>query len=186
MAKFKDLTGQKFSRLTVNKYIGRSNGKSKHSVWECICECGNIKNIVSTSLTRDLTKSCGCYHIENAGNNQKQLKEGEASFNLLLGSYKKGAKKRNLNWSLTIEQFRELTKNNCYYCGVEPKQFIKRNDLNGYYIHNGVDRLINSMGYYKENTVSCCGICNWLKNTMNEDNFLNHITRIYNYRKNKK
>jgi len=183
MAKFKDLSGQKFGRLTVNKYTGRSKGQSKHSIWECICDCGKIKDVVSTSLTRGLTRSCGCYHIEKAGNNQKKLIEGEASFNLLLATYKKGAKKRDLVWKLTIEQFQFLTKGTCYYCGIEPQQFIKRNDLNGYYLHNGIDRIINSMGYYKENCVSCCGVCNWLKNTMNQHDFLNHIARIYNYRK---
>lgn len=181
MPKFNDLTGQQFGRLTVLKKVGISNGLSKHSIWECLCLCGKITKIVSTSLTRKLTRSCGCYFIETAGRNQKKLKNGQSSFNLLLHSYKKGAKTRNLCWELSLEEFKLLTKGICYYCGIEPKQYIKRLDLNGDYLHNGIDRKVNSEGYYKSNCVSCCGTCNWLKSNLTEQDFINQITNIYKH-----
>lgn len=178
MAKFKDLTGQQFGRLKVIRRTRRSNGKSKHSIWECVCDCGKIKEVVSTSLTRNLTKSCGCYFLETAGQNQIRLNACEASFNLLLHNYKKGAKRRNLEWSLSNDQFKSLTKGYCYYCNIKPEQFIKRNDLNGGYIHNGIDRLDNNLGYNTINCVPCCGMCNWIKGKYNHDIFIKHILKI--------
>lgn len=57
MGKLKDLTGQKFGKLTV---IERTKNQGKHTVWVCKCECGNIKIIRGSSLTSKNTLSCGC------------------------------------------------------------------------------------------------------------------------------
>lgn len=53
----KDMTGQKFGKLTVIKEAGRSGRKID---WLCQCECGNQKIINGGSLRQGLTKSCGC------------------------------------------------------------------------------------------------------------------------------
>lgn len=59
MAKLVDLTGRKFGRWTVI----RRAGKDSHggSLWECLCDCGNIGIIRHSSLTSGNSKSCGCY-----------------------------------------------------------------------------------------------------------------------------
>lgn len=61
MGTYKDLTGQKFGRLTVIK----SFTKNKRIYCECICECGN-KTITRYDhlLTSSNTKSCGCLRKE--------------------------------------------------------------------------------------------------------------------------
>jgi hypothetical protein len=62
----KDLTGQKFGRLTVLKrtddHISKSGIRSVK--WECICDCGNIVNVIGDALKSGNTKSCGCYKKE--------------------------------------------------------------------------------------------------------------------------
>jgi len=65
---FRDLTNQVIGKLTVLHHIG----KDKHGgyVWVCRCECGNIKNIKSGSLT-STTKSCGCLQKEFISNRNK-------------------------------------------------------------------------------------------------------------------
>lgn len=63
--KLKDLTGQKFGRLTVLQTF-RENGRTKV---KCICECGNIKIILADNLKRGKIKSCGCFHDEAARKN---------------------------------------------------------------------------------------------------------------------
>lgn len=60
MPKKRDLTGQKFGRLTVIKEQGRN--KSKKVLWLCKCECGTEVVVISQSLTSGTTLSCGCYH----------------------------------------------------------------------------------------------------------------------------
>jgi hypothetical protein len=57
-----DLTGQKFTRLTVIKEAGRT--KSGLILWECSCDCGNKSIVIGSHLKSGHTKSCGCLHIE--------------------------------------------------------------------------------------------------------------------------
>lgn len=58
MGVVKDLTGQRFGKLVV---LERAPSDSKgRTVWKCRCDCGNQKEIRSTSLLQGLTKSCGC------------------------------------------------------------------------------------------------------------------------------
>lgn len=58
---FKDLTGQKFSRLTV---IKRDESK-KGTYWVCKCDCGKILSVRGDQLKSGNTKSCGCLNAEN-------------------------------------------------------------------------------------------------------------------------
>ena len=53
-----DLTGNVYGRLTV---IEKTTERyRKQIIWTCKCECGNSKMVPTYSLTRNLTKSCGC------------------------------------------------------------------------------------------------------------------------------
>ena len=61
MPKFKDLTGQKFNRLTVLEQNGRQCGKI---VWKCRCDCGKFINVIGSNLTSNKIKSCGCLKKE--------------------------------------------------------------------------------------------------------------------------
>ena len=57
MGKTKDLTGQRFGKLTVLKRIENKNGKV---TWECKCDCKNIANVRAGDLLNGHTQSCGC------------------------------------------------------------------------------------------------------------------------------
>lgn len=57
-----DLTGQKFRKLTVIRRNG--TGNSGNALWECVCDCGNIKTIAGKSLRNGNSKSCGCLQKE--------------------------------------------------------------------------------------------------------------------------
>lgn len=66
MANFKDLTGQKFGKLTVIKRVEnyiRPSGKAA-AKWLCVCDCGNEIEVITNSLTSKQTQSCGCLHKE--------------------------------------------------------------------------------------------------------------------------
>ena len=53
----KDLTGQRFGKLTVLSYAGTSR---KRSSWLCECDCGNSIIVNQMELMRNDTLSCGC------------------------------------------------------------------------------------------------------------------------------
>lgn len=57
---FKDLTGEKFGKLTVCEYVGKDD--KGRSLWRCVCDCGNEKILYTNALTSGHTKSCGCLY----------------------------------------------------------------------------------------------------------------------------
>lgn len=68
MGKFKDLTGIKINRWTI---LGRAEDYEtpsgmKYIMWECKCECGNIRILRTSALTSksSASVSCGCFSAE--------------------------------------------------------------------------------------------------------------------------
>lgn len=55
---FKDLTGKKFNNLTVVNII--DTGVSSYVYYNCICDCGNYKEVRAGNLRSGQVKSCGC------------------------------------------------------------------------------------------------------------------------------
>lgn len=56
----KDLTGNRFGKLTVIRYVGKHPNNKHRSMWECICDCGNTYVTSVNSLNANHAKSCGC------------------------------------------------------------------------------------------------------------------------------
>lgn len=69
MGNFKDLTGQKFGRLTVVGTVGK---RGNYYYWKCRCDCGNEITTRGTNLTSGATKSCGCLNLENVRSEKKR------------------------------------------------------------------------------------------------------------------
>lgn len=58
----KNKIGNKYGRLKVISRKG--SDKYNNSIWECICDCGNLKTVPSHYLVTGRTKSCGCIRNE--------------------------------------------------------------------------------------------------------------------------
>ena len=177
MNKLIDLTNKRFGRWIV---IRRSypNGKSGEPRWLCKCECGAEKIVFGKNLRQGYTRSCGCLRKEIVGN-IRRLNPGLSSMRGLINSYKNGAKKRKIEYELTEEQFREITKKDCYYCGAKANGMIKYKECNGYYIYNGIDRIDNNRGYTIDNVVPCCKHCNRSKYKRTLSEYKDWIKRSY-------
>ena len=61
MGRIKDITGQRFGRLTAIRYIGNGDG-----FWECRCDCGVVFQTRGCDLRLGRTTSCGCRRAEVA------------------------------------------------------------------------------------------------------------------------
>ena len=57
--KVKDLTGQRFGKLTVIKRCGSTNTKHKVALWLCKCDCGNEVKRTGSHLQANYKNSCG-------------------------------------------------------------------------------------------------------------------------------
>lgn len=64
MGKFRDLTGERFGRLTITD---RAPTKGGRTMWNYVCDCGSAGSTASYYLTTGGTTSCGCYHREVVG-----------------------------------------------------------------------------------------------------------------------
>lgn len=70
MRKRKELTGQKFGRLTIKGLADKSlwryslNEKIKEARWLCMCECGKETLATAFALERGKKVSCGCRRDE--------------------------------------------------------------------------------------------------------------------------
>jgi hypothetical protein len=164
-----ELIGKKFGRLTVIASAGRTKyGKSK---WLCKCDCGNEKEISSKHFKNGDTKSCGCLRHEHPG--MKPKEDICACSNLLFNNnYKSNAIRKGVAFELTLEEFIKITSSDCFYCGSKPSSIQRRQNHQGFYIYNGIDRVDNSIGYIKENVVPCCWECNSAKKTMSIEIFV--------------
>ena len=81
------------------------------------------------------------------------------------GQYKGHSKKRNYEFELTYEDFLIYLHQPCHYCGDEIKTV-------------GLDRVDNNIGYRKDNIVTCCTTCNYMKKMTGKDEFLAHCRKI--------
>lgn len=165
----KDETGKRYGK---RKVIRRSGSIGRNAAWLCRCDCGTEQRVSGANLRRGNSQSCGC---------SWKLALGEAAFNQKLANMMKGATRRGYEWNLTREQIATLTKQNCYYCGVEPQQEAKHPHCTTGYIYNGIDRIDNNKGYTIDNVVPCCDTCNYAKRTTPYKEFLAWIDRVYQY-----
>lgn len=54
-----DETGHKYGKLTVICKIDNTTHR-QGTLWKCLCECGNEKNVIGTDLRNGTVASCGC------------------------------------------------------------------------------------------------------------------------------
>lgn len=173
-----EITGQKFNKLTAVKFDHVRSGKL--SMWEFLCECGNLTIASAGQVKAGGTKSCGCLlHRTHLGYNS--LPDGEASFRGLFYDYKYSAKERNIPFKLSEEFFRKITKKNCTYCGSEPLQKSASSNARVLYVYNGIDRVDSELGYTYNNVVPCCKVCNYAKHKMTTEQFMNWIARLVKF-----
>jgi len=177
-AGFVDLTGHRYGRLTVVKRM--ASNKHGQTTWLCKCNCGNEVIVLSNNLRSGNTKSCGCLNKERV-REAHLLPEGVAAFNELFTRMQRNAEERNLEWQLTREQVRYLTKQSCYYCGAEPSKVSHRPQFNGTYVYNGIDRVDNAKGYTVDNVVPCCEHCNYAKRTRSVEQFRDWVIKVYEH-----
>ena len=65
---FRDLSGRRFGRLTVQEYVTPEPGR-RGARWICLCDCGVRCEIEAHHLVSGKTRSCGCYRKEFASGN---------------------------------------------------------------------------------------------------------------------
>ena len=178
MTKLIDETGNVYGKLTVIEQGKSTPGGNVR--WLCKCTCGREALVIGQNLRRGNTRSCAC----GKGRWDHKLPSGEASFNRYFTNIQWHANKRGYEFRLTKEQVKQITKNNCYYCGKSPEKLYFAPGCNGPYIGNGLDRVDNELGYTLNNVVACCEACNRAKLQRSKDEFIAWAHRIADHHPN--
>ena len=181
--------GQVFGGLEILEIL-KSDGAGNHAKLKCLCHYCKKETIKSAGNIKR-RNSCGCQQRnssewKNSGPKNKpwQLSSGQSAKNSLEYQYKRGADKRKLEYKLTTDQFTKLVTGECLYCGDSLSSKVKgQGKTSGDFLYTGIDRIDSEVGYLIENCVSCCWMCNNMKNKHSVDDFLNHISKIYKHSK---
>lgn len=173
----KDITGHISGKLTV---IGIAPNKGRNTRWECRCECGKVSIVDTYCLTTKRTKSCGCMSSRKTVGVSQRMPEGVAASNDHYKQYRIRARNKKLAFSLDINEFNKIVRENCYYCNSEPVyNALSKRTYHDYYA-NGIDRIDSKQGYTPQNCRPCCWTCNQAKKTMSEEEFYIWISRLHN------
>lgn len=124
------------------------------------CSCGTTGYRNFETIAYGKSQSCGCKHSEII--TKKQIKPNNHSAKQkIYTNYQQGAKKRNLIFNITLDDLVTITTQNCFYCDETPNSLYKTKHTE--FLHHGIDRVDNNVGYILSNCVSCCKKCNLLK-----------------------
>lgn len=160
MGKFKDISCQKFSRLTVLHRL--YNYHKKGVWWLCVCECGGFTYVTTRDLNNGHTKSCGC------------LRKKHGKRDTRLSRIWRGLKNRCYN--VNNKDYRHYGKRGIAVCSEWLNDFMTFYNWsinNGYKDDLTIDRIDNSKGYSPDN-------CRWVDYKIQNRNRSN--TKLITYK----
>lgn len=92
-------------------------------------------------------------------------------------AYKRRAARKNLQITISEDEFIALVTSDCHYCGKSWKKEVRTVNRREVRMLT-IDRKDSSKGYVSENCVSCCKRCNTIKMDMSYEEFLSQIKDI--------
>jgi len=170
----------------IQKVVGFSHYQlrpkgGRVQIWQTQClKCSQIRFMQPSNLRK--TTSCLCQSEKRLALLHKGNVKDDIAFKYVLNDYKHSAKKRGIRFSLEESDFRRLTQQPCFYCGVAPSKVKDRNGSHVFkrskFVYNGIDRVNNTKDYNFQNCVSCCRDCNIAKGTRTIEEFFAWIQRL--------
>ena len=165
-------TGEKFNKWTFIEEV--INGKKV--LWNCKCDCGNIKRINYYCVLKGSSKSCGCYHSEKMKEiNWTGYGEISGSFWSIFTS---SAEKRKIEvkidkkylWDLFVKQKEKCALSNL---PIKIDKFGKnKENINNNVFFASLDRINSNIGYLPGNVRWVVREINLMKWKLTEKEFL--------------
>lgn len=175
--------GQRFGKLVVQKQV-------KSTTYECVCDCGGLKEVSTSALRSGNIKSCGCLKVERIRQRREQIGEASRKYPPRIASARRRWQAYSYvdNQCIGFDDFLRISQKDCFYCGASPSnlynKFLKCKNasqkamLEGDFWYNGIDRKDSNRAHTIDNIVPCCHICNRYKSDMSVEKFLDSIINL--------
>jgi hypothetical protein len=171
--------GKRFGILTGKNIVGRD--EYSHNIVECICDCGNIFNVVCHSLTSGNTKSCGC-EARKRGKDHQNYRGYEDIQQSYWTSIIKGANKRSLEMSISINYAWELYIYQGKKCAITGTPiFFPKTRKTANKSTASLDRIDNTKGYIEGNVQWVHKKINQIKMDLTTEDFFELCKNVVNY-----
>jgi len=175
---YDELIGNKYHMLTVLSVKKvRKNDKRLHfrRYANCLCECGNKKTLRADDVKSGRAVSCGC-HSKNrwnmVGDKNPYFKGiGELRMTKFL-EIKRGAKKRNKEFDVTIEYLWNLYEKQKRKCDLTGLPIIFGRNGHRNETSASLDRIDNNKGYIKGNVRWVLKDINMIRRQYDNDYFI--------------
>ncbi len=149
--------------------VDRLDSNIGYNSENCV-SCCNMCNYLKRTLSKDEFLNKIKHIMSNIGYGDYKNPELFKNHNWIsYDGYKKGAKKRLINFNIDELQFNKIIMINCYICNKES---------NNNHV-NGIDRIDSSKNYDLDNILPCCGDCNIMKNDFILEDILVKFFKIY-------
>jgi hypothetical protein len=172
-----DIIGKKFGRLLVQSVKGLD--KRKEYEYNCLCDCGNVKTVVCSSLERGVVKSCGCL--------KKECASKRTGFEQISGSYwgavKRAAALRNIDFNITVEYAWDLFISQQRQCALSGEQlgFVQNYSRDKRRIQTAsLDRINSDIGYEAGNVQWVHKDINLMKLDHSQKEFIEWCRKVAN------
>lgn len=152
--------------------INSNKDYTKDNVVSCCSICNIMKSTYSTQEFINIVSYILSINLMTDTlidlNSKKLFKCGE---NAKYYRFISESKSRDINNEISEQIYNLTISQPCTYC--------KNNFTEGC---RGIDRINSEIGYVLGNITPCCYTCNLLKNTLNKDDFMKHLKRIYDFK----
>lgn len=158
-----ELKDKKFNKLTILYEVEKSPTGKRRIATVCDCNPNVIKIIELQNILSGSTKSCGCYNLQCM---QRRGKDSPTytGCDFISGKYwstvKRGARKRSLEFSITIEYARNLFLKQNRKCALSGIELIFPTSSTTYNGTASFDRINSDLGYIEGN-------CQWVHKDIN-------------------
>jgi hypothetical protein len=177
--KYKYLENKRFNRWTVIKKADVFYKNSKY-YYICKCDCGTIQE-VPTSYLFAKKKSNGCQFCRKTGKID--------DFHYIWSDHKAGAIKRGLEFSITIDDLKELFKVQNGRCALSGRNIKIQNKMSHGKFDRptaSIDRINSKLGYIRSNIQLVHKDFNRMKWDLPQETFIKMCQEISEYQESKK
>ena len=186
------LVGQYLNGVFTRGLTGKFNTNETRTFYFVCGYCGktfesSMRNLLPRTGRKYGKDHCGCQRTARQQQRKgipptNKLPIKDRTISAVYQSYVAGAKHRSLLFDLTMKDVESLIFSDCGYCGIPPSS--SRTLGQGRWTReslptNGIDRMVNSLGYTLSNSLPCCWDCNSLKRERDIATFLSKVESIY-------